>query len=254
MAYFKFEEKQIYYSETGQGKPLLLLHGNTASSRMFYEIAKAFKEQHNVILIDFLGHGDSDRLLTFPADLWYYEALQVIAFLQEKNYENVDIIGCSGGAIVALNVALEIPQRIDHVIADSFEGECALAIFAKNLAEDREQSKKDEGSRFFYEMMHGDDWEHIVDLDTQAIVQHASEVVNFYHQPVSNIRAKTLLIGSKEDEYTKFISDTFFEDVYGAMLEKMSNTSMYLFSQGSHPAMLSNPQAFCELAEDFLNK
>ena len=32
MSYFDFDNKRIYYTIEGSGKPLLLLHGNTASS------------------------------------------------------------------------------------------------------------------------------------------------------------------------------------------------------------------------------
>lgn len=35
MSYFKFENKKVYYNIFGEGQPLVLLHGNTASSKMF---------------------------------------------------------------------------------------------------------------------------------------------------------------------------------------------------------------------------
>ncbi len=35
MAYFKFENQNIYYEEIGTGFPLILLHGNSVSSKMF---------------------------------------------------------------------------------------------------------------------------------------------------------------------------------------------------------------------------
>ena len=74
MSYFTFENKQIYYQELGSGAPLLLLHGNTASSNMFKDIAQQYITNHTVILIDFLGHGKSQRMEEFPTDLWYFEA------------------------------------------------------------------------------------------------------------------------------------------------------------------------------------
>ena len=45
---------------------------------MYGEISKRYFPYFRVILIDFLGHGKSDRLNEFQADLWFYEALQVI--------------------------------------------------------------------------------------------------------------------------------------------------------------------------------
>ena len=97
MSYFNFDNKRVYYKEFGIGAPLLFLHGNTASSNMYLQIAEKYKQDFKVILIDFLGHGKSDRLAEFPADLWFYEAQQVVAFLREKQYANVNLIGSSGG-------------------------------------------------------------------------------------------------------------------------------------------------------------
>ena len=57
MSCFYFNGKRIFYSEFGVGTPLLLLHGNTASSNMFAGIAERYGKDFKVILIDFLGHG-----------------------------------------------------------------------------------------------------------------------------------------------------------------------------------------------------
>ena len=84
MSYFIFENKEIFYEEKGEGTPLLILHGNTGSSNMFAGFADRYSADFKVVLIDFLGHGRSDRLSEFPSDLWFYEAQQVIAFLRER--------------------------------------------------------------------------------------------------------------------------------------------------------------------------
>ena len=82
MSYFNYQSKKIYYTETGEGKPVLFLHGNTASSKMFELLLPLYEEKFHVILIDFLGHGKSDRLKKFPAGLWTEEAVQTIALLE----------------------------------------------------------------------------------------------------------------------------------------------------------------------------
>lgn len=74
MGYFSYKGYSCYYEEYGLGKPLIFLHGNTASSRMFSEIVGEYSSSYKVILMDFLGHGKSDRVSRFQADLWYDEA------------------------------------------------------------------------------------------------------------------------------------------------------------------------------------
>ena len=62
MSYFKYHNKSIFYQEIGAGTPLIFLHGNTASSKMFEMLLPLYKENFSVILIDFLGNGQSDRM------------------------------------------------------------------------------------------------------------------------------------------------------------------------------------------------
>lgn len=69
MSYFEFDGKEVFYQEIGDGRPLLLLHGNTASSKMFELVIEMYTGIRKVVLIDFLGHGRSQRLERFPADL-----------------------------------------------------------------------------------------------------------------------------------------------------------------------------------------
>lgn len=251
MSYFSFDNKKLYYNEFSTGVPLLFLHGNTASSMMFNEVAEKYKDSFKVITIDFLGHGKSDRLSEFPADLWFYEAQQVIAFLKEKQYSNVNIIGSSGGALAAINVALEAPQLVSKIIADSFEGEVPLKEFTATVKADREYSKHDDKARWFYHYMQGDDWESVVDNDTSAIIRHEREIGRFFHKELHGFQPDILLTGSKQDEFVSSISPDFFEKTYGEILQKIGHGKMHLFDTGGHPAMLTNPDGFYRTSMDF---
>lgn len=62
MSYFVYESHKIYYEEHGAGKPLLLLHGNTTSSKMFMNVVSKFTDTYHVFLLDFLGCGQSQRI------------------------------------------------------------------------------------------------------------------------------------------------------------------------------------------------
>ena len=65
MSYFEYRGKSVYYGEYGQGTPLIFLHGNTASSKMFELLMPLYSEKFRCILIDFLGNGKSDRIENF---------------------------------------------------------------------------------------------------------------------------------------------------------------------------------------------
>ena len=252
MPYFKYKNKNIYYEERGNGTiPVVFLHGNTASSKMFSEITGFYEKDFKIFMIDFLGHGKSDRMSEIPDNIWYEEALQTVEFLKNINTGKVNIIGTSGGALVGINCALLSHERINRVIADSFEGEYALDIIAETIDNERENSKSDNNMVRFWKENHGKDWEAVVDMDTKAIIKHYKNVKNFFPGKLSELKVPVLLTGSLEDEYAEYIS---FEENYKKMLEKLPDGKMYLFKKGGHPAFITAGNEFFQTAKEFFTK
>jgi pimeloyl-ACP methyl ester carboxylesterase len=251
MAYYNYQSHKIYYQEIGYGTPLLMLHGNTASSFMFSEIALEYAQNYKVILIDFLGCGKSERVEKWTEDLWFDEAMQTIHFLEQKRYSNVNIIGTSGGALAGINVALERPDLVNKIIADSFEGEQANPKITNSIRQGRDFSKRDINVKKFYEMMNGTDWESVVDADTEAIVSHAKHIVKFFHRPLCELKPDVLFTGSKEDA---FFSKRFYEELFTGMIQKIGHGQQHLFEHGGHPSMISNKDEFISISKDFFLK
>ncbi len=247
MSYFNYQSKNIYYTETGNGKPVVFLHGNTASSKMFEPLLPLYEEHYKVILLDFLGHGKSDRLAEFPADLWQEEARQTIALLEHLNYGKVSLVGSSGGAWAAINAGLLRPDLVEKVVADSFDGRTLGEDFARNLINERTGAKLDAQAAWFYQWCQGEDWERIVDMDTKALVQCAEEKIPLFLKPLSELKIPLLLIGSVEDEMIRPDFQVEYEAIAG---ETGAETCM--FSQGDHPAILSNAEQAAETIRRFL--
>lgn len=175
MACFSYRGKSVFYEECGQGTPLIFLHGNTASSKLFLPILALYSGRYRCICPDFLGNGRSDRVEAFPTDLWQDEGRQVIALIRHLNCGKACLVGTSGGAWAALNAALECPELICAVVADSFDGRTLHDGFAEELAAERETAKADAQARAFYEWCQGEDWEKVVALDTEALTRCARE-------------------------------------------------------------------------------
>lgn len=247
MSYFSYKDKQCFYKEYGEGEPLIFLHGNTASSKMFEVLMPLYTEKFRCILIDFLGNGQSDRIRKFSPDMWYDEALQAIALIEHLNCGKVNLVGTSGGAWAAINAALERPDLIYAVIADSFDGWTLNDNFFDNLLSERTRAKNDVQARQFYEWCQGKDWEKIVDLDTEALLQCAREKRPLFHKSLKDLRVPVLLVGSKEDEMCR--SD--LEDEYKQMSTVIPDAKVYIFNQGGHPAILTNAEEFLRLFKDF---
>lgn len=249
MAYFKYGDKNVYYEETGTGFPLVMLHGNSVSSKMFTQITDLYKEDFKVILIDFLGHGNSDRLEEFPMDFWYDQAMQVIQLITHKHYGKVNLIGTSGGALAALNVALERSDLVHKLIADSFEGEQAVSSWTSTISAQRENTKTLEQVCMLWEYCHGKDWERVVDLDTDVVIRHGKAIKNFFHKDLSQLSLPAMLTVSLEDD--EYVNIMDIEQTYKDLLKKIPKGTLHLFPFGGHPAMLTNAREFAALAKDF---
>ena len=54
--------RKIAYVEQGQGHPIVLLHGNPASSFLWRNVIPELVDSGRVIVPDLIGHGDSEKL------------------------------------------------------------------------------------------------------------------------------------------------------------------------------------------------
>jgi len=247
MSYFNYQSQKIYYSEQGLGKPVVFLHGDTASSRMFEPLLPLYTDDFKVILIDFLGNGKSDRVEKFSVDLWQEEARQTIALLEHLQYGKVNLVGTSGGAWVAINAALEHPDLVDRVVADSFDGRMLAEDFAENLLKERVEAKKDEQAAGFYEWCQGEDWEKIVDMNTESLLQCAEEKRPLFWKPLEQLKNPMLLMGSKGDEMVR----KDFQTEYKA-IARLTGAKICVFESGFHPAIASNGDQAAKVIRRFL--
>ena len=249
MTHFNYQSKRIFYKEIGVGKPLIMLHGDTASSVMFEFLLPLYQENFRVILIDFLGNGKSDRIEKFPENLWITQAKQVIALIEHLKLQKANLIGTSGGAWVAINTALKRPDLIDRVVADSFDGRTLHENFAENLLQEREFAKHDNHAKQFYEWCQGEDWETVVDLNTQALTKCAVNQIPLFCKPLETLSTPILFTGSLEDDMCR---KNMVEE-YTEMNRLVQNGTIHIFKTGGHPAIMTNAEFFSKIVTEYLN-
>ena len=248
MSNFQYQGKMIYYEEYGNGETIILLHGNTVSSMFFTPVIPLLAEKYHVITLDFLGCGQSDRCDVWPPDLWYEWSRQVAALCDELKLSKVKLIGCSGGALAAINAALENPEIVECVVADSFEGAKANPEITEQIRMGRNFAKRNVEFCGMLNAMHGEDWESVIDADTEAVVAHAKTIGLFFHKPIEELEVKLLLTGSDKDEmFPKGHYEKLFADICG----RTGMAKSHIFEHGGHPAMMSNIGEFISLCVGF---
>ena len=107
---------ELFYTKTGSGPPLLLLHGNGEDGTYFVHQVEEFSRDFTVYAIDTRGHGQSPRggapftISQFADDL--------LAFMDRQGLPRADILGFSDGGNIALIFALRHPDQVRRLILD----------------------------------------------------------------------------------------------------------------------------------------
>jgi len=116
---FDYNGVKINYYDSGQGPPIILLHGFGACAYTWRFLIPPLAEQHRVFTIDLKGYGLSDK----PADGHYAVADQaemVADFIRRQDLHDLVIMGHSMGGGVTLMTYLKLretdPGRIKKLV------------------------------------------------------------------------------------------------------------------------------------------
>ncbi len=121
---------KTYFEEFGNGKPLVMLHGDGLNTQNFVQQIPPFSREYRMIVPERRGHGRSPDLHDeFTYDLF---AKDVIEFIDALGVKNAHLLGNSGGADMALLVAINRPDLVDRLVIVS--GESSLRLTSERKA------------------------------------------------------------------------------------------------------------------------
>ena len=112
--YYKINDISMYVETYGQGKPLVLIHGNGGSIEHLKNQIAYFKKTRKVYVADSRGHGKSSFI---EGQSYNYDLLTKdwSVLLDSLKITNVDVFGWSDGGIIGLLLARDYPNRIGKV-------------------------------------------------------------------------------------------------------------------------------------------
>jgi 3-oxoadipate enol-lactonase len=105
---------RLYWEHTGDGPPVLLIHGLGLSGGAWWRTVDTLAPTMRVITFDNRGIGRSESLM--PAYTTEAMADDAIAVLDDLGVEEAHIYGISLGGMVAQQVALRHPRRVKSLI------------------------------------------------------------------------------------------------------------------------------------------
>ncbi|KAF2956894.1 alpha/beta fold hydrolase [Marinitoga sp. 38H-ov] len=109
--YIEINNKKICYYENGNGKPVIMIHGNFASARWYQKVMDI--EGFHTYAIDLPNFGRSDRIEKCDIDIY---ADYVKMFMDKLNIEKAIIVGHSLGGAVVQSLSYRYPEKSEKMI------------------------------------------------------------------------------------------------------------------------------------------
>jgi len=242
---------EIEYQDGGQGSPVLLGHGYSATGRMWDGQRAALGDRYRVISWDMRGHGQTAS----PDDPAQYSTPLIVsdmrALLRHCGVERAVVGGLSLGGYVSLAFYLAHPEMVRAlVICDSGPGyRNAEARAGWNArAHERAAELETKGlealagrSREMREAMgHHRSAQGLAHAARGMLAQEGSEVID----GLASIKVPTLIIVGDHDQ--PFIAPCEY------MAKKIPGARLEVIAGAGHSSNLDQPAAFNRVLGDFL--
>lgn len=134
MPFARLNGIELYYEDTGAGRPVLLAHGFSATSRMWAAQIAAFSSRYRLVVYDARGQGRSEvpkGATQYSQPLMVEDLHQLMRHLGLKG---ACVGGLSMGGNVALNFALAHPDMLDGLlICDTGAGSDEPEVWAQKV-------------------------------------------------------------------------------------------------------------------------
>jgi pimeloyl-ACP methyl ester carboxylesterase len=235
----------LRYLEVGAGAPLLLIHGNTYSAATQERLAARFADEHRVISVDLLGHGQSARPDGLFSTSYFTMQGEAVADLLGALFEGpVPVFGMSAGGITALNAVCLRPDRVAALILDGVFRQVTAAT-----VEAHHQSTAAMSPTWHRYMagQHGEEWWPVLNASVERAIELLAEDETIVAPCLDQIAVPTLVFQGGKDG---FVPDAQAR----ALVAGIKGARMVYEPEGGHLIAWRNPDAFRERVRRFLHE
>jgi pimeloyl-ACP methyl ester carboxylesterase len=107
----------IHYEVTGEGRPIVLLHGFPDTGRLWrHQVPALTQAGFRVIVPDLRGYGASDKPSGVEAYGMQALAGDVLAVMNDAGVERAHVVGHDWGAAIAWALGARAADRVDHLV------------------------------------------------------------------------------------------------------------------------------------------
>jgi pimeloyl-ACP methyl ester carboxylesterase len=147
---------RLYYEVYGRGKPLLLIHGNGGSIKVFDKTIPYFAKRYRVIAVDSRAHGKSID----PADTLTFEQMadDFAALLTTLRLDSAYVVGWSDGGINALLLAMRHPGKVKKLVSTGANIQPDSTALMPSSWKEMEQAYRESRTKTFTDPKQKNDW------------------------------------------------------------------------------------------------
>ncbi len=274
-------EGPVFYRQSGNGFPLLLLHGWGGSSLYWYDTLSALSDVYCCYAPDMPGSGGSPAISNVASAERLAEL--VIEFADALNIQQFDLNGHSFGGAVAVYIATHYPERVRHLVLTSFGAFCTevewaimaqfyhmmtmvlstwrpwfmvwrpwFMVWQRWLAQvGCEASLYDVARPLFVELPTNDallcaGYSDFICTDYPTLLESSVSLANpSLREALSDITVPTLLVGGRQD---RMILPSRVEET----AQFIPRRRLAWIEQCGHLPMIERPQEYHQLLRDFL--
>ena len=244
---------QMYYEVSGQGEPIIVLHGSYMNIPAMGGIIPALAKHHRVYALELQGHGrttDIDRPITYPN-----RADDVAAFMDAVGLKKADVFGYSMGAGTGLQLVIRHPDKVNKLIAAS------VAYDSSGLQPEFKALIPQMKVEMFLQMPFAAQYRKLSPTPDSfpALVR---KQIAFLHEPISwgedvkKIKTPVLLIAGDADGYTLEHIVSLFRLLGGGVMgdqgEPLPASRLAILPATSHTAVITQVDALMGFIEPFL--
>lgn len=263
MRYLLKNGKEMHYEIYGEGEPLVILNGIMMSTKSWAEFIQPLSENNQLILIDFLDQGQSDKL---HED--YTHKIQVesaIELIEHLTPEPVHLFGISYGGEIALQIALARPEKVKKLLL--FNTCSQTSYWLEEVGNMWNKSAKDPENYYLSTIPYiysplfftkNREWmenrkealipvfsdEHFID----SMIRLTNSSVNYdVSMRLEELNMPTLIVGSEYDFVTPFYQQK-------ELHEKIKHSELVYIPDSGHAIMYEKPVLFTSLVNGFVKQ
>jgi pimeloyl-ACP methyl ester carboxylesterase len=105
---------RTFYLSAGAGRPLVMLHGAGGGGVFWAPVIGRLSRYFRIVVPDVVGYGESDKP-DGPYDRGFYTGW-LRAFLDAAGLKPAGLVGNSQGGAIALQFAMDHPERTTHLV------------------------------------------------------------------------------------------------------------------------------------------